>query len=102
MIIFNRAKKIILLVVAVLLIFFGIYQIVFRNGESEFTLYEVVRGNISQEISETGQVQKGEEINLSFKISGRIKEVYVKVGDQVDSGETLAKIETAELSIQLQ
>jgi len=59
-------------------------------------------GNISQEVAETGQVKKGEEINLSFKNSGRIEKIYVEVGDQVDSGENLAKLETAELTIQLQ
>jgi len=102
MIISNRAKKTILLIIVVLLTFFGIYQIFFKKGKTEFTLYEVAWGNIVQEISETGQVQKGEEINLSFKASGRIREIYVKVGDQVDSGENLAKLETAELAIQLQ
>ena len=95
-------KKIILIIIIILLLVIGIYQGFFKTEEPTFTLAEVVRGNISQEVAETGQVKKGEEINLSFKNSGRIEKIYVEVGDQVDSGENLAKLETTELAIQLQ
>lgn len=95
-------KKIILIIVIVLLLVIGVYQGFLKTEEPTFTLAEVVLGNISQEVAETGQVKKGEEINLSFKNSGRIEKIYVVVGDQVDSGENLAKLETAELAIQLQ
>ena len=95
-------KKIILLIIFVLLLAIGIYQGFLKEEEPIFTLAEVVRGNISQEVSETGQVKRGEEINLSFKNSGQIEKIYVEVGDQVESGESLAKLETTELAIQLQ
>ena len=95
-------KKIILIIVIVLLLVIGVYQGFLKTEEPTFILAEVVLGNISQEVAETGQVKKGEEINLSFKNSGRIEKIYVEVGDQVDSGENLAKLETAELAIQLQ
>ncbi len=96
------SKKIILIIIIVLLLAIGIYQGFLKEEKPTFTLAEVVRGNVSQEVAETGQVKKGEEINLSFKNSGRIEKIYVEVGDQVDSGENLAKLETAELAIQLQ
>jgi len=95
-------KKVILVIIIVLLLAIGIYQGFLKEGEPTFTLVEVVWGNISQEVAETGQVKKGEGINLSFKNSGRIEKIYVEVGDQVDSGESLAKLETTELTIQLQ
>ena len=95
-------KKIILLIIFVLLLAIGIYQGFLKEEEPIFTLAEVVWGNISQEVSETGQVKRGEEINLSFKNSGQIEKIYVEVGDQVESGESLAKLETTELAIQLQ
>jgi len=96
------SKKIILIIVIVLLLAIGIYQGFLKEEKPIFTLAEVIRGNISQEIAETGQVKKGEEINLSFKNSGRVEKIYVEVGDQVESGENLAKLETTELTIQLQ
>jgi len=95
-------KKIILIIIVVLLLAIGIYQGFLKTEKPTFILAEVVWGNISQEVSETGQVKKGEGINLSFKNSGRVEKIYVEVGDQVESGENLAKLETTELTIQLQ
>jgi multidrug efflux pump subunit AcrA (membrane-fusion protein) len=95
------SKKIILIIIIVLLLAVGIYQGFFKKEEPTFTLAEVVLGNVSQEVAETGQVKKGEEINLSFKNAGRIEKIYVEIGDQVDSWESLAKLETTELTIQL-
>lgn len=63
---------------------------------------EVVRGKVSQEISETGQIKKGEKVNLGFKNAGRIDGVYVNVGDRVAAWQILAELDTAELQIQLQ
>lgn len=96
------SKKIILIIIVVLLLAIGIYQGFLKTEEPTFTLVEVIRGNVSQEVAETGQVKKGEEINLSFKNSGRIEKIYVEVGDQVESGENLAKLEINQLTIQLQ
>jgi HlyD family secretion protein len=96
------SKKVILAIIVILLLAVGIYQGFFKTKEPTFTLAEVVRGDVSQEVSETGQVKKGEEINLSFKSSGRIEKIYVEVGEEVEAGESLAKLETAELAIQLQ
>jgi len=85
-----------------LLIIVGIYQGFFKKTEPTFDLAEVLRENVVQEVTETGQVKKGEEINLSFKTSGRIENIYVEVGEQVESGERLAKLETSDLAIQFQ
>jgi HlyD family secretion protein len=95
-------KKIILIIIFVLLLAVGIYQGFLKEEELTFTLDEVVLGNISQEVAETGQVKKGEEISLSFNNSGRVEKIYVKIGDQVESGENLARLETTELAVQLQ
>jgi len=95
-------KKIIILVSAIILILIIIlFQINSKNQEIDFDLFEVIRGDISQEISEVGQLKKGEEINLTFKSSGTIQKIYVEVGDQVKKWDVLAKINTQGLSIQL-
>lgn len=79
-----------------------IYQGFFKKEKSTFTLAEVVRGEIPQEVSETGQVKKGEEIKLGFKNAGRIEKNYVEVGEETKAGDILAKLETKDLEIQLQ
>ena len=66
----------------------------------DFTIVEV--GNIIQEVSATGQVKRGEEINLGFKSSGEIEEINVEVGQKVKEGQVLVKLDTTQLQIQLQ
>ncbi len=95
-------KGVILIVVIIFLAVAGIYFSFFKKEKPAFTLTEVIRGEISQEVSETGQVKKGEEINLSFKNAGRIEKIYVEVGEEVKKGDILAKEDTVQLRIQLE
>ena len=95
-------KKIIfsIIIVAVLAVF--IYQSFLKKEHLEYTLAEVVRANIAQEITETGQVQKGDKISLSFKNAGRIEKIFVIVGEDVKAGDILARLDIGQFSIQLQ
>jgi RND family efflux transporter MFP subunit len=95
-------KKIIILIIAVLVLVFSVYQVFFKKEKPKFTVVEVVRGTITQEVSETGQIQKGDKINVSFKNPGRIESISAKVGDQVKKGDILAKLDASDLRIQLQ
>jgi RND family efflux transporter MFP subunit len=95
-------KKIILPIIIIILLVVIIYQFVLKKEEPTFTLVEVVKGEVFQEVSETGQVQKGDKISLSFKNAGRIERIYVEVGEEVKAGNILAKLETVELNIKLQ
>jgi len=97
-----KQKIIIFVVIIILLATIGIYQGFIKREKPGFTLAEVIRGNISQEVSETGQVKKGEEINLSFKNAGRIEKIYVGVGEKVKRGDILARQDTVNLKIQLE
>ncbi len=95
-------KKIILIIGLIVLLTVGIYQGFLKEKKPEFALIEVVRGNVGQEIFESGQVGKGEKINLNFKNAGRIEEIYVELGDEVEQGQELARLDTADICIQLQ
>ena len=94
-------KKIILSVIILFFLLFGIYQIGFKKNKPKFNLVKVSQGTVYQEILETGIVKKGEEINIGFKSSGRIEEIYVEVGQEVEEKALLAKLEARELQIQL-
>ncbi|MCD6402560.1 efflux RND transporter periplasmic adaptor subunit, partial [bacterium] len=80
---------------------FIVYQVHFRKPELNFRIVEVVRGNVSQEVTETGKVKKGEKIDLSFKMAGKIEKIWVKEGEKVKEGDILAKLDNKELKIQL-
>ena len=94
-------KKRIFIIIGVIIVVFIIFQVAFKGEETSLNLAEVVKGEVVQEVSETGQVQKGDKISLGFKSSGRIDKVYVEIGEMVDAGERLVKLDTTELAIQL-
>lgn len=96
-----KKKKTLYSIIVLIIIIAGLYLFFFKKEKAEYSLAEVVRGQISQEVSETGAVKMGEEINLTFKNSGKIEKIYVKAGDEVKSGESLAKLDTNQLVIQL-
>ena len=72
-----------------------------RNGEN-YNFYTITKGDVFQEVSESGTVKKGDIIPLSFKSVGQIDKIYVKAGDTVSRGAVLAKLDSAQLYIQLQ
>ncbi len=95
-------KKIILIIIIIVLLAIGVYQVFLKEKKPEFTLIEVVRGNIAQEIFASGQVRKGEKINLTFKNAGRIEKIYAELGDDIEQGQELAELDTTDLYLQLQ
>lgn len=90
----------IILIIVVIILGFAIYQGLFKKEKSNFILEKVSRGNISQEVLETGTIKVSEEINLGFESIGRIEKIYVNVGDEVELGENLIKLDTNQLDIQ--
>lgn len=97
------SKKFLVFSFILIIIAGGVFAFSFsKKGKQNLNLFELKRGSITQVVSETGSVKKGERINLSFKNSGRIKKIYVKEGDKIQPGQVLAKLETQNLEIQLQ
>ncbi len=95
------SKKVIIIIVVIAVLGFVIYNFFVKDGEPEYILEKVSYGTVIKEVSETGAVKISEEINLSFKNSGRIDNIYVKVGDKVELGQELAKLDTSQLYIEL-
>ncbi|MFH1643392.1 MAG: HlyD family efflux transporter periplasmic adaptor subunit [Patescibacteria group bacterium] len=85
-----------------LILFFFIGQKISQKKEEPFAVIQVSRGNIVQEISEVGQVKRGEGINLGFQSSGKIQTIFVKVGESVQKNNVLAKLDMGQLEIQLE
>ncbi len=95
-------KRKILIIGAVIVLIVFVYQVFLKEKKPEFDLVEATLGAVSQEIFETGQVQKGEKINLSFGNAGKIEKISVTVGDEVKASQELARLDTSDLAIQLQ
>ena len=91
-------------------ILFSILLFYSCGGNDEATVVkEVIRpvkyakissGTISGSHSFNGIAQAEKESNLSFKVSGNIRSLNVKVGDKVRKGQLLATLDASDLSIQ--
>lgn len=66
------------------------------NSPLTFRSQVVVRGNLSTSVSTTGAIQ-GTIYNADFSITGKISEIDVSVGQRVNAGQVLAKLDTSTL-----
>ncbi len=57
----------------------------------------VARGDVSATVSASGTVISPSDIGLAPTTNGTLEALYVKVGDSVQAGETLAKLDTTSL-----
>ncbi|NPV74998.1 MAG: efflux RND transporter periplasmic adaptor subunit [Anaerolineae bacterium] len=53
----------------------------------------VIRGDLSVEITGTGNLIAGQEVDLGFSTDGLIREIKVHLGDQVKAGQVLATLD---------
>ncbi len=83
--------------VVVVLVAGGAAWYVASNAAPALGSYTVARGNVAEAIDEPGTVAAENNAEISFQEAGRITHVYVKEGDTVSIGETLANLDTASL-----
>ena len=57
----------------------------------------VERGTLRASVDATGSVAPETRLELSFKSTGRVAEIMVEEGDQVEAGEALSRLGTADL-----
>lgn len=67
-----------------------------QTSEVEYQAMDVVRGDISVEVSATGNLVYADREPLAFATSGTVGEVFVEVGDEVKAGDVLATLDTEE------
>src|SRR6201988_1579353 len=90
------AKKIIL-IVAVVLVLAGIVIGSILHGQSSVTKVatgKAVRQDLISIVDGTGQIKPKTYVNVGATAFGRITHLYVKEGDHVKRGQTLATVES--------
>lgn len=60
---------------------------------TKVTVYETSSGEISSEVSYTGEIKAAEEGYVTPKSAGIIRQIMVDIGDYVNSGDTLAVLD---------
>jgi len=83
-----------------LLIAGGAYRYFTQPKPSKYITENPQVRDILQSVSVTGTIEPAKEIDLNFKGNGTIDEMLVSVGDKVNSGQTLASLDTSELQSQ--
>ncbi|MDH4330796.1 MAG: efflux RND transporter periplasmic adaptor subunit [Candidatus Moranbacteria bacterium] len=94
-------KKKIIWTVIVLAIIGGVVMLRSGRNEKEYVTSAVVRGDISQVISVTGDVVSKEEVNVSSETGGQMEDDFVNVGDEVSEGQQVASLDASILVSQL-
>jgi RND family efflux transporter MFP subunit len=67
-----------------------------------WTIATVQTGTIDASISATGSVEPKAEAELRFAIDGTVTEILVQPGQQVEVGQPLARIDDADLKVQIE
>jgi multidrug efflux pump subunit AcrA (membrane-fusion protein) len=89
---FTRTKIISAAIILLVIIIGGIMY--GSGGSNETWLTEAVKKqDITQTVLATGQVVSETDLNLSFKVSGVVQSVGVKVGDKVKAGQVIATLD---------
>lgn len=68
------------------------------TGAAEATLGAVRAGAVGQAVTYTGAVQAFNEQDITARVTGRLVSLPVYPGDRVRAGQTLARLDTAELA----
>src|ERR1017187_4298653 len=91
-------KKILLIVLAVLvtagLVSFFIYHQ--QSGYTKVLTAKLTKQDLATVVSGTGQIKAKTYVNLGATAMGRVTHLFVKEGDMVKKGETVATIENVQ------
>lgn len=96
-------KKLLIVLVIVALVILGLYW-AFRARGSETAqplTAKVERGQIQRLLSVSGSVNLLDQINVTPRVAGKVAEIFVEVGDEVEAGQELLRIEVPDLDNQI-
>ena len=74
-----------------------VYDKFFKVKEEgvEFITKKAKKGSFSKKVDATGEIFATELIDVGAQVSGQIKKLYVKLGDQVKKGDMIASIDSS-------
>jgi HlyD family secretion protein len=99
-----KISKTLAIVIIIILIIAGYYIVksFLKNPAEGYITEKISKGQVTEEISETGSVKATEDLSLSFKGTGRIAKINVSSGQEVQKGEILAELDLSQIQAQLQ
>jgi len=94
-------KRSIWIVIILALVAGGYFYFSSKKPKTEYTTADVVKGNVIQTVSVTGELVSENQVDLAFKTSGRLRTITVDVSDEVKKGQLLGSIEPGVLNAEL-
>jgi HlyD family secretion protein len=99
----NNKKTSAVVILILLIIIYFIYKSVFASTSiPQYTLSLARMGNITQTISQSGQVSASNQTDIQSQVSGTIKSINVSVGQNVKAGDLIATIDNINAQISLE
>ena len=90
----NTSKKRLLVAIAILAIIILVWAYSSTRPKPNPLVTAVVRqGNVENVIAATGKMDAIERVNVGAQVSGQVKKLYIKAGDNVSKGELIAEID---------
>ena len=95
-------KKIIIWIILVAVVIGGVFYFLKpKKTESKYITAKAIVKNIEQTVSVTGEIVPVSQMQLSFEITGTIKNIPVEIGDKVVVGQEIATLDDATIQAQL-
>ncbi|MDF7670725.1 efflux RND transporter periplasmic adaptor subunit [Orbaceae bacterium ESL0721] len=86
--------KYLILVIAIILFAFIVKILFFSIPESTpYITAPVLRGDIEKTVLADGSISAFNQVSVGAQVSGQIKKIYVKLGDEVKRGDMIAEID---------
>src|SRR5579863_10529498 len=91
-------KRIILIVSAIIVAvaLVAVFVVKQQSGYTKVLTAKIRRDNLATVVSGTGQIKPTTYVNVGANVMGRVTHFYVKEGDSVKKGQTVATIENVQ------
>lgn len=99
---FLKLPKKILIPVLIVILLLGYFLLRPKNNTPKLQFAAVKRQDIRSTVSSSGTLTGKDSVNLKFKSAGKLAYLNVKTGDSVEAFQTIAGLDTQQLSIDLQ
>lgn len=101
-IIARKIRLVIFVVLLAVLGYFGYKNFITKPPSSQYQTAQVEKGTLVKSVSASGNVTTANNVSVTIQASGVVKEVFVKNGDTVSAGQTLATLTLDQVSQQKQ
>ncbi len=88
------AKAILIAVCVAIIATISWFMLKPKNEQPQYITAEVSRGDIEDSVLATGDLEATKMVSVGAQVSGQVKKMYVKLGDQVKQGQLIAQIDS--------